>query len=290
MASLSKISVATACKYYGISKDWYYQEKRKIICSLNPLKKCYKQYPNQLTIQEIITIEQLIKDSIHFGKTKTTLYYYALKNNLISCGKSTFFKYTAALGYQKIKRFKVTTIEDGIQKVAFVKDNFSKAILHVASTDGKAGSRFIKNLFQETFTKYDLLNTTKPISILSDRGSENKGKLLTWINSIKAPPLVTKITARTKEFPFSNSMAESTHSIYKTEFLHGKHSLNQQIHLLDLQRFIEYYNHHRYLTELYGYTPMEIIQGKTPNKDLYKQQIQLARKKRTIIKNLTIVV
>ncbi|CAL2102247.1 Integrase catalytic domain-containing protein [Tenacibaculum sp. 190130A14a] len=290
LASLSKISVATACKYYGISKDWYYQEKRKIICSLNPLKKCYKQYPNQLTIQEIITIEQLIKDSIHFGKTKTTLYYYALKNNLISCGKSTFFKYTAALGYQKIKRFKVTTIEDGIQKVAFVKDNFSKAILHVASTDGKAGSRFIKNLFQETFTKYDLLNTTKPISILSDRGSENKGKLLTWINSIKAPPLVTKITARTKEFPFSNSMAESTHSIYKTEFLHGKHSLNQQIHLLDLQRFIEYYNHHRYLTELYGYTPMEIIQGKTPNKDLYKQQIQLARKKRTIIKNLTIVV
>ena len=304
LASLSKISVATACKYYGISKDWYYQEKRKIICSLNPLKKCYKQYPNQLTIQEIITIEQLIKDSIHFGKTKTTLYYYALKNNLISCGKSTFFKYTAALGYQKIKRFKqpikkgfratrtfqwlhvditnVTTIEDGIQKVAFVKDNFSKAILHVASRDGKAGSRFIKNLFQETFTKYDLLNTTKPISILSDGGSENKGELLTWINSIKAPPLITKITARTKEFPFSNSMAESTHSIYKTEFLHGKHSLNQQIHLLDLQRFIEYYNHHRYLTELYGYTPMEIIQGKTPNKDLYKQQIQLARKKRTL--------
>ncbi|QMU63595.1 MAG: hypothetical protein GKR88_04400 [Flavobacteriaceae bacterium] len=174
----------------------------------------------------------------------------------------------------------VNTVEDGIQKVAFVKDNFSKAILHKASTNGKAGSEFIKKLFQETFEKYGLYNAVKPINILSDGGSENKGEFLTWIDSIKAPPVVTKITAQTKDFPFSNSMSESTHSIYKTEFLHGKYSLNEKSHLKDLERFVEYYNYHRFPTELYGLAPMEVILGKIPNKHFFREKIQDARKNR----------
>jgi len=302
LTSLSKVPVVTACKYYGISKDWYYIEKRKLICNISPFQKCYKQHPNQLTINEVVAIENLVTDSNHFGKSKTTLYYHALINNMLTCGKSTFFKYAAALGYKKPKRFKqptkkgfrasrifewlhvditnVSTVENGIQKVAFIKDNFSKAILHYSSTDGKAGSYFIKNLFLETFDKYSLLDKKESVNILSDGGSENKGELLTWINNIQTPPIVTKITAQTKDFPFSNSMSESTHSIYKTEFMRGKYSLNTQTHLQDLERFVNYYNYERYPTELYGYTTMEIIEGKIPNKDRFKEQILEARKSR----------
>ncbi|CAL2080910.1 hypothetical protein [Tenacibaculum sp. 190524A02b] len=302
LASLSKVSVVTACKYYGVSKDWYYIQKRKLICNLSPFQKCYKQHLNQLTIKEVVAIENLVTNPDHFGKTKTTLYYHALVNNIVTCGKSTFFKYANVLGYQKPKRFKnkskkgfrashifewlhvditnIHTTENGIQKVAFVKDNFSKAILYYSSTNGKAGSAFIKTLFQETFNKYNLLSMQSPIHILSDGGSENKGEFLTWIQDIQAPPTVTKITAQTKEFPFSNSMSESTHSIYKTEFKNGKLSLNTQMHLQDLERFVQYYNYKRYPTELYGYTPMEIIQGKIPDKNRFKQQILLARKNR----------
>ncbi|WP_157821855.1 hypothetical protein [Tenacibaculum sp. Bg11-29] len=302
LASLSKISVVTACKYYGVSKDWYYTEKRKLTCAISPFQKCYKQHPNQLTVNEVVAIENLVSDTSHFGKSKTTLYYHALINNLVTCGKSTFFKYASALGYKKPKRFKrpikkgfratrifewlhvditnVSTIESGIQKVAFVKDNFSKAILHYSATDGKAGSNFIKNLFLETFDKHQLLNKENPINILSDGGSENKGELLTWVQNIQAPPLVTKITAQTKDFPFSNSMSESTHSIYKTEFMRGKYSLNTETHLQDLERFVAYYNYERYPTELYGYTTMEIIEGKIPDKDRFKEQILVARKSR----------
>lgn len=302
LASLSKVSVITACRYYGVSKDWYYREKRKLICNLIPFQKCYKQHPSQLTVNEVVAIENLVTDTNHFGKSKTTLYYHALVNNLVTCGKSTFFKYAAALGYKKPKRFKqpikkgfratrifewlhvditnVSTIESGVQKVAFVKDNFSKAVLHYSSTDGKAGSNFIKNLFLETFERYNLLGKTKPINILSDGGSENNGELLTWIQNIQSPPIVTKITAQTKDSPFSNSVSESTHSIYKTEFMRGKYSLNTQTHLQDLERFVAYYNHERYPTELYGYTTMEIIEGKTPDKDRFAAQILLARKSR----------
>ena len=305
MKSLAKVNVKTACKYYGISKDWYYREKAKIVCNISPFQKCYRQHPNQLTVKEISIIENLVTDANNFGKTKVTLYYQAMRNKLLYCGKSTFNKYASALGYIKVKRFRypkplgfratrvfewlhvditnVNTLEDGMQKVAFVKDNFSRAILHHSSTNEKAGSEFIKNLFQETFAKYNLLNAIKPINILSDGGSENKGQLLTWIENIQAPPVVTKITAQTKDFPFSNSMSESTHSIYKTEFLHGKYSLNEKSHLKDLQRFVDYYNHHRYPTDLFGLTPLEVVNRKVPDKNHFKKKIQEARKNRVVV-------
>jgi transposase InsO family protein len=305
MKSLANVNVKTACKYYGVSKDWYYKEKAKIVCNISPFQKCYRQHPNQLTVNDMSVIEKLVTDPANYGKTKVTLYYHALRNNLIFCGKSTFNKYASALGYIKPKRFKhpikkglrasrvfewlhvditiVNTVEDGVQKVAFVKDNFSKGILHYSSTSGKAGSEFIKNLFAETFEKYNLLNAIKPINILSDGGSENKGELLSWVQNIQAPPVVTKITAQTKDFPFSNSMSESTHSIYKTEFLHGKYSLNEKTHLKDLERFVEYYNHHRYPTDLFGLTPLEVVSGKIPDKNHFKEKIQEARKNRILV-------
>jgi hypothetical protein len=35
-------------------------------------------------------------------------------------------------------------------------------------------------------------------------------------------------------------MSESAYSIYKTEFLYGKYSLNDKTHLKDLKRFVEW--------------------------------------------------
>ena len=169
----SHIKVKRACKFYGVSSDWYYREKRKVNCALNIFNNCFKQHPNQLTFEETNAIEQLIKDPKHFGKTKVTLYYHALRHKLVSCGKSTFCKYAKALGYQKPKKPKIPprkgvratrifewlhvditlipTLDNGMQKVAFVKDNFSKAILHYASVSEKADSKFITHLFEETF-------------------------------------------------------------------------------------------------------------------------------------------
>ncbi len=62
--------------------------------------------------------------------------------------------------------------------------------------------------------------------------------------------------------------------------MNGKLSLNTQTHLQDLERFVHYYNYERYPTELYGYTTMEIIEGKIPDKDRFKEQILEARKNR----------
>jgi len=299
------LRVGSICRYYGISKDWYYRQKKKLICLKNPFKLCFRRHPSQLTLKEMHTIESIVSNKNNFGRTLTTLYYENLRNLKIACSKSTFFKYAKGVGYVKptyLKRVAkkglkanrvfewlhidityVPTFNDGMQKVAFIKDNFSKAILHYGSTNQKADSIFIRNLFIETFKKYDLFDADNDVNILSDKGSENNGFFTQWIDQINAPPSVKKITAQTDGFPFSNSMSESTHSIYKTEFLKKKVLTNKLEHLKSLERFEVYYNHERFPTDLIGYTPMEILFGEIPDKERFKEQITAGRKERIIV-------
>ncbi len=299
MTQFSNTTITKACKFYGISKDWYYAQKRKVTCSASLFKKCYRQYPNQLTLKEVTEIEFLVKDSNSSKKPITTIYYDVIRKNLIACGLTTFRKYANALGYVKLKPIRskpkegfktshvfewlhiditrIQTYKEGIQKVAFVKDNFSSALLHYKSTSKKAGSQFIKNLLEETFEKYNLFNHTEDIHILSDGGSENKGEVLSWIKQINAPPIVKKVTAMTDEFPFSNAMSEITHRIYKSEFMGGKHSEDQVSHISSLNDFMEYYNNHRYPCRLYGKTPMEIIQGQEVDKTMFSEALNQAK-------------
>lgn len=129
--------------------------------------------------------------------------------------------------------------------MVFVKDNYSSALLHKKSTSGKAGSQFITELLQETFEKFNLYDYKRDIHILTDGCPENKGEVLSWIKNIKAPPVVKKITAFTEEFPFSNSMSESTHKIYKTDFMKGLISYDLKAHLKSLDYFMIFFNHER---------------------------------------------
>lgn len=44
-------------------------KKEKLICSINPFQKCYRLHPNQLTIKEVISIENLVTDLPYDYKT-----------------------------------------------------------------------------------------------------------------------------------------------------------------------------------------------------------------------------
>ena len=303
IARYGKMKKKDACKLFGVSRDWFYRHRKKKPCLISKIGKCFRQFPNQMTIKELSKIEKIVQLPESIGKTMTTLYYDSMRKGLFFCGRTTFFKYAKSFGYVKIKKpkskhkkpgFKATRVfewlhvditdvkteMDGIQKVAFVKDNYSKALLHYKSIPKNAGSQFICELFEETFAKYGLLNTTLPINILSDGGSENRGSLLEWINQIIAPPIVTKITANTPEFPFSNSMSESTHSIYKTEFMKTKHSYDITQHLKNLDRFMIYYNDERFPTDHFGLNPSEVLNGRTPNKFKFRTKKKNAKVKR----------
>lgn len=303
LVDYGQIKTTDACKLFGVSRDWFYRHRRKNICSKSILSKCFRQYPNQLTFKEVTTIENIVKDQYNFGKTKTTLYYQSMRKELIACALSTFFKYADLVGYQKRQKkrkrdnptgFRAThpfewlhvdvthvqTQKDGIQYVAFVKDNYSKALLEYKSVCKRPDSGFIRDLFEETFDKYNLFGSSQPINILSDGGPENKGSLLEWINQIEAPPVVRKLTARTNDFPHSNSMAESTHSIYKSEFLRGKHSMDNEQHLIHIEEFFRYYNHSRFPSDFYGLTPIEVLNGERPDKTKFRERIKQGWKER----------
>lgn len=294
MAKLTGITVRKACKFYGISKDWYYYHRNKIVCELSPLKKCFRQYPNQLALDEISTIKHAIADPKNNGLPLSTIYFQGLRDNIFGFGITAFRKYANAFGYVKPKRKKkkpkfgfkasyvfewlhidvtfVETVKDGVQKVAFVKDNYSSGLLHYKSTNGKADSSFITDLLQEAFFKHNLYNYNKDIHILSDGGSENKGKVLSWVKNIEAPPIIKKITALTDEFPHSNSMSESTHRTYKTDYMNGEISIDLVEHQKSLVHFFEYYNNIRLPCRLHGRTPMEVINGLPINKHLFSEQ------------------
>jgi pyruvate-formate lyase-activating enzyme len=75
-------------------------------------------------------------------------------------------------------------------------------------------------------------------------------------------------------------MAESTHSIYKSKFLQGKHSIDKEDHLKNITLFFNYYNDNRFPFEFYGLTPMEVLKGEKPDKTKYREQIKNAQKER----------
>jgi hypothetical protein len=102
------------------------------------------------------------------------------------------------------------------------------------------------------------------------------------VNQLIAPPVVKKVTAQTPEFEYSNSMSESTHSIFKGEFMGGKFSIDIEQHLKDQDRFMIYYNHQRYLCRSHGLTPFEVLEGQIPCKSWYKVKIQEAKEQRII--------
>ena len=87
---------------------------------------------------------------------------------------------------------------------------------------------------------------------------------------------------RTEDFPHSNSMAESTHSIYKTEFMQGKYSVDVHQHLSHLETFMSYYNDDRFPFEFFGFTPMEVLNGEVPNKAMFREQIKERRIERLV--------
>jgi len=300
LARYGNLKLSDASALFGVNRDWFYRHREKKTCENSMLGKCYKQYPNQLTAAEVNIIQAIVSEPENRSKTKATLFYDSIRKGLISCGLSTFSKYANFVGYVKFRKqknknrpkgfkatrpfewlhvdvTKVQTIIDGVQYVAFIKDNFSGALLGYRTTPHKPDSSFIRDLFIQVFIEYGLLDSSDVINILSDGGSENKGSLIEWLDQIVAPPIVQKLTAKTDEFPFSNSMSESTHSIYKTEYMQGQFSYDVRQHEKDLKEFIHYFNYVRYLCRHYGLTTMEVLGGHLPNKQRFQNQIQAGR-------------
>jgi hypothetical protein len=294
-------SLKHACKLFGIKKSWYHYHKRKIVCPMSFIRACFKQRPNQLTANEQKIIKEHLELDESKGKNLTQLYYELLNTAKLFCSKNTFCLYAYNAGYKKkflkpkakrkdgfranaifeylhIDTTFVPTKEDNVQKVAIVKDNYSKAPLHYVITEN-LNSACIRKLLEETFAKFKLHERSNNINIISDGGSENNGEVIQWVESIKAPPCVKKITAKTVDFHHSNSMIEGLFHLFKNDFL-NKEILANKIVLT--KKLDEFFDHclNRYFSELQGLTPQEILNGETIDKQRFSKQIKQAQQNR----------
>ncbi len=124
------------------------------------------------------------------------------------------------------------------------------------------------------FPKPDL-----PVILVSDGGSENKGEVLKWIDSLEENSLLKK-TARTKDFIYTNNEIESTFNIFKNEFLAGKDIVHKEEAVELLNNFQLYNNNERFPLDLYGFTPQEVFDGAVPDRFRFSLDIRNAGKLR----------
>ena len=298
LITISNVSIA--CKLFNISTQKFYRLKNKLYCTASIKNLCYKLHPQQLTLKEIGTIKQFLISPENMMVPLSTIYFSILNSGKSFFSLSTFYKYCGLLGEKRkfvkekkvLQRFQanrifeflhvditnVQTINEGVCKVAFIKDNFSKACLYSAVLANGTSFAITEHL-KRAFEKYDLFSQNKTVNIVCDGGPENKGELDLWTSGLKHPPTI-KLTARTTTFPFSNNMSESIHHVFKNVFLRGNVPYDKDALKLRLKEFEHFYGHVLYPIELCGYTTQQVLNGALPDKHRFTLQIETSKKMR----------
>lgn len=200
-----------AVRIMNISYQSYYRFRSNLVCGKSRIKRCFRSLPQQLSLREIQIIDKAMSAPENFEKTKATIFHQLRNPGKLFCSLSTFYFYTRDYVRQRTKikvhrerlcaeyLFQYLHVDltelicaDGRRYVAFVKDNFSKAILGYRILENRASSN-IRSLFEEIFKTYNLRDYPERISIVSDGGSENKGELLHWMAAFV--PEVKKLTS-----------------------------------------------------------------------------------------------
>ena len=294
----SEIGLAKICRVFKITTQQYYRYKNKVNCTASVLNLCYKTHPRQLTVGECSSIKEAVNAVANSTKRISSIWYDLMRKGELYCSCSTFYKYSALLSERiaKIKYSKpkssiiasrifefihidttfLPTQKDGSVRAVIIKDNYSKKILHQGIVEN-GNSKWIALLLQKMFSIYGFNHT--PVTLISDGGSENKGKVLDWIDSLEENYIIKK-TARTKEFIFTNNEIESTFNIFKNEFLAGKNIVHKQEVVELLQKFQLYNDNERFPLALYGCTPQEVFDGAVPDKYRFRADIKRAEKSR----------
>jgi hypothetical protein len=197
----------------------YILNEAKQKCGISVLNRCFKKHPNQLTQEEIENIKERYRKKEYACWPNSSIFYKGLRENLINCSITTFYKYTGLLGLKKkfitprpdwkgckstrsneffhVDTTYIRKLPSG-EKAAIVllSDNFSKAILgyNLASENG---AEFVKKAMEmgiKTVQEYhpDLIEKT---TLVADGGSENHAACITELITATKSPILNKVIA-----------------------------------------------------------------------------------------------
>lgn len=141
-------------------------------------------------------------------------------------------------------------------------------------------SEFIRNLLEQVFKEFDLYKYPDPIFVISDGGSENKGAVIEWINSL-TDFNVKKLIAGI-DFPSTNAMSESVHHLLKTYFAPNKIYCGDHELQNGLESFMHFANYDWFPIEFFGSSPIEVMNNGFVDRKQFSQRIKQAQKLRAI--------
>lgn len=276
------------------SHQWSAWNSRKV-CRISLFQLCRRKHPQQLTTAEIDVIKNNCSDIKYKHWPLISIYYQLLREKKLHCSRSTFYKYCRLLNITCVKKLKqnnyepltclaplkmlhldvtVYRLQNGTKVYLHViRDNFSKAILGCKAA-ANCCSQSSKEILEEVLLKYNLLHTKG--TLITDDGSENKGALQDFITK---PGMLWKKLIAQLDIIQSNSMAEAANKILKYQFLYHRcfETLSQL--QVALPEILNQYNNMP-SGSLFGLTPNEVLGGKIPDRKLFSDEINAAKKLR----------
>jgi hypothetical protein len=283
-------------KSMGIScsKLYYWIEKKK--CQNSILQLCQSRHPNQLLPVEVDVIQKYLLEERFKHWSSLSIYYQALRDNVVVMGIGTWYKYASRLGIKRkffrINRKKVIGIgasrplqilhmDVTIFKpldytkvyIYFIVDNFSRAILNWKASI-KYSSSIAMTVLKESISKHGI----RPDStLITDGGSENQGEVSKFTAGNQN---INQLIAQ-KDIIQSNSMVEAVNKHIKYYYLFKRDLKDLNDTIRYLSNSVDDYNDKPH-GKLYGLTPNEVLNGNDPSKDNYQNDIAEARKKRLL--------
>jgi len=294
--------VKQTLKYLSLNFQQYAKLKRNISCISSIFNLCRIKHPAQLLQKEINVVKTYcLKSSYQFWPL-CSLFHQMRKDGAAHMTLSSFYKYVSLLNLKRsvaISRRKnhtkgiratapfqilhadMTEFKTEDQKKAYiylVQDNYSRTILgYQLSLERKASYTF-ENLYKVN-EQYLVPANIKECMLLTDDGSENYGEVKKWIE-VSDNPKINHVIAQV-DIHFSNSMIEAANKQLKYRFLY--HQKIKDYSSLDqyLKKAIEDFNHRPHAI-LNGLTPIEVLQGKSYNKETQNNFLSLAKQTRIL--------
>lgn len=269
-------------------------------CTKSYLRLCRRKHPSQLLSREIKVIEKCCSDPLFTAWPLSSIYHHLIRKELLYCSLPSFYKYASLFVQQRLApTHKRKHHHIGIRAMApmqiihaditefrtsdhtkayifFIQDNFSRAILkYTVATNKKAGHLIdlLKDILQQRTS-----TEQQKITMITDDGSENKN--LTSHFSNNGDNLLHLIAQ--KDIIFSNSMIEYLHRTIKYRYLYRQSIENLNQLASALHAAVKNYNN-RPAHVLGGLTPLEVLNGISPETAQIKQKIKAATLTRLLI-------
>jgi transposase InsO family protein len=150
----------------------------------------------------------------------------------------------------------------------FLVDNYSRYIINWKASLKYSADITFENI-SEAYTRENFGDIPPYIDLITDDGSENKGKVNDFVNADNSN--IRKLIAQL-DIIFSNSMIEAVNKRMKYDYLFTIDLADYEQTLKYLKWAIEQYNNKPH-SALFGLTPTEVYRGKIPDKRMFANDI-----------------